>query len=275
MDKYIKTNRKVWDEMASIHVRGSKTYPIEDFLVGKAGTKPNIPDDLGDVRGKSILHLQCHIGTDSLMWARQGAKVTGVDFSAKSIGEAQNLNQKLGLDAKFICSEIGTLPDCLDEAFDMVITYYGTITWLSDLCRWGEVIARFLKPAGFFYIADTHPFAQLLEVSPKTGKPEVRYDYFCNNEPMRFENEGGTYANPDVPTDNNVTYEWIHTQQTIIESLADEGLRIDFFHEFPYTFYDLFYYEGKSLMRRDESGWWWMKDNENRLPLMFSLKASK
>lgn len=275
MDENLKRNLNAWDEMASIHIRGSKTYPIDEFLAGKAGTTPNIPDDIGNVEGKSILHLQCHIGLDSLMWARRGAKVTGIDFSLIAIKEAQKLNQKLGLDAKFIQSDINTLPGILDKTFDIVLTYYGTITWLADLKRWGEVIAHYLKSGGFAYISDTHPFAQLFEISERTGSPKVFYDYFSEKEPTRFESEGGTYANPEASTSFRVTYEWIHTLETIIGSLTDAGLLIDYFHEFPYTFYDMFHYADKSIMQQDDSGWWRIKKEENLLPLMFSLKADK
>jgi SAM-dependent methyltransferase len=275
MDERTKTNRAVWDEMARIHVGGSDLYPIEDFLAGKAGTERNIPDNLGSVKGKSILHLQCHIGLDTLMWARQGARVTGVDFSPEAIKQARALNDKLGLDATFLESEIATLPESLDEKFDIVLTYFGTIGWLSDLQSWGKVAAHFLKSGGFFYLADSHPLALLYEVPKGQSKPSRMYDYFMYGKPIRVEGAGGTYANPDAETTQNVTYEWQHTLSDVLGALISAGLDIEYLHEFPYTFYNMFYDAPAPLMKMNEHGWWQMIDREDALPLMFSVKATK
>lgn len=236
--------------MASLHMQGSILYPIEDFKTGKAGRKPNIPDDLGSVQDKSILHLQCHIGLDSLMWACNGAKVTGVDFSSVAILEAKKLNGELGLDAKFLESDLSTLPERLTGQFDIVLTYFGTITWLPDLKRWGEVVAHFVRPGGFFYISDTHPIAMCHEVSKGDDRPRLAYKYFAQGEPMHFKSEGGTYANPDASREHNLTYEWQHTLEDVVCSLVDAGLHIDYLHEFPYCFYDLFFENKKSIMER-------------------------
>ena len=141
MDEPLRVNRQAWDECAAIHVQGNPSYPVEEFKAGKAGLKPNTPDDLGDVRGRRLLHLQCHFGLDSLMWVRQGAIVTGVDFSPLAIAEARSLAAETGLEAKFIEADACTLPGCLAEQFDIVLSYYGTFMWLGDLQGWAWVFA--------------------------------------------------------------------------------------------------------------------------------------
>jgi ubiquinone/menaquinone biosynthesis C-methylase UbiE len=274
MDERLQANQRAWDEMTAIHVGGA--YRVEDFKAGKKGTQPNIPDDIGNVAGKSILHLQCHFGMDSLMWVRQGARVTGVDFSPKAIAEAKKLATETGLQAEFIQSDIGALPDVLGgQQFDIVLTYYGTITWLPDIRRWGEVVARFLKPGGFFYIADTHPIAHLYEAVRGEERLRLEYPYFTDGKEIRCESEGGTYASPDATRNHRVTYQWQHTLASILDALVCRGLKIDYLHEFPHTFYDMYYYNDASLMTRDENGWWHLKKSDGSLPLMFSLKATK
>lgn len=266
-------NRAAWDEMAAIHAGGA--YDVEGFRTGRSGVKPNVPDELGDVTGKRLLHLQCHFGMDTLMWARQGAEVTGVDFSPVAIQEARKLRDELGLQARFVQSDVLELPGNLQGQFDIVLTYYGVLPWLPDLRRWGQVIAHFLTPGGFFYVADTHPVAALYEVWEGDSGPALHYDYFTHGRAQRSEADQGTYADPTAHRESRVTYEWQHTLQDILDAVIGAGLRVEYLHEFPYTFYNAHYYrEGPALMRQDADGWWWMSENAQRLPLMFSLRAA-
>jgi SAM-dependent methyltransferase len=275
MDKRLETNRRAWDEMTDRHVRGGG-YRVEEFKAGAVGAEPNIPDDIGDVHGKSILHLQCHFGMDSLMWVRRGARVTGVDFSPRAVAEARMLAAETGLSAKFVEADVLALPDALSGQFDIVLTYYGTICWLPDIRRWGRVVAHFLKSGGFMYIADTHPAACLYEPGEDGGPLRLARPYFTGGQAERCETSGGTYAAPDAPRSERVTYEWQHTLGDVVGALVGAGLRIDYLHEFPYTFYDQFYYaKPASPMERDAAGWWRLKNAPDGLPLMFSLKASK
>jgi 2-polyprenyl-3-methyl-5-hydroxy-6-metoxy-1,4-benzoquinol methylase len=272
VDERLATNQRLWDERAAIHVRGSRTYPLAEFKAG-ADPKPDLPDDIGPVAGKSILHLQCHFGMDSLSWARRGAHVTGVDFSPVAIAEARKLSSELAIPARFVESDIGALPQNLNDRFDIVLTYYGTITWLPDLKAWAKTVAHFLKPSGFFYIADTHPLAHTLEVTVD-GRIQPTSDYFAPGEPIRCESRG-SYADPKAISKNNVSWQWQHTLSDVLSALIGAGLRIDALREFPFTFYDMFYYQNKSLMQCDERGWWRLKEMESRFPLMFSLKAAR
>ena len=147
MDDFTKANLDWWNEAATIHSQG-EGYDIASFQAGKIRLHTLELEEVGNVAGKKLLHLQCHFGMDTLSWARLGAQVIGIDFSDKAIAIAQNLSRELNLDATFICTELYTLPDVLNAAgvFDIVFTSYGAISWLPDLHPWGRIIAHYLKP---------------------------------------------------------------------------------------------------------------------------------
>ena len=163
MDDYMKDNQGWWNEAAQVHAQG-EGYLMREFKQGLNKLHPLDREEVGDVTGKKLLHLQCHFGMDTLSWARLGAQVTGIDFADKAIAIAKDLSQELNLDATFLCSDIYHVRDALDAAgqFDIVYTSYGAICWLPDLQPWGQIIAHYLKPGGFFYIAEVIPLCGLL-----------------------------------------------------------------------------------------------------------------
>ena len=277
-DAYFEANRRIWDEWAAVHMRGNPTYPVEQFKAGEVGQKPNLPDDIGPVAGKSILHLQCHFGLDTLMWARQGARIVGVDFSETAIEGARALNDDLELDAELLQSNLYALPDVLTGEYDIVLTYYGALPWLPDLGRWAEIAAHLLKPGGFLYIADLHPFVNMIEGGdPAIDEPYLAYTYSSNGVPQRSDSGGGTYAAPDAQTVHRINYQWKHRMADIINAVASAGLRIELLHEFPYTFFDVFDWPPSGVvgrMEQDANGWWRLAGSLD-LPLMFSLKARR
>lgn len=277
--QYLDANRQMWDDWAETHLKGNEMYPVQQFLAGETGWESNLPDDIGSVKGKSILHLQCHFGMDSLMWARRGATVTGVDFSETAIHGAKAINKQLNLDAEFIQSNIYDLPKVLDATFDIVLTYYGVLPWLPDLVRWAEICAHSLKPGGFFYVADSHPFLDMIEGGdPAHPDPFLGYSYFRGDKPLEHQSGTTTYADPDAKLVNRVNYQWKHRMGDIITAFTQSGLSVEYVHEYPYTFCDLFDWpEGgiKGRMEQDENGWWWMVGKKEFIPLMFSLKARK
>jgi SAM-dependent methyltransferase len=234
------------------------------FKAGKI-TLPSLDiDEVGDVRGRSLLHLQCHFGQDSLSWARLGAQVTGADFSEPAITLARALSDELKLKARFVCANLYDLPQVLDGQFDIVYTSGGVLSWLPDLKRWGQVIAHFLKSGGIFYVHDIHPLALIFE--QEQGELRIRYPYFATPDPLRFEVRG-SYA--DVNADyEGVEYNWVHSLSDVVSRLLAAGLRLEFLHEFPYSFYQQF-----SLLVQDNAGQWVMPDHN--IPLTFSLRAVK
>jgi 2-polyprenyl-3-methyl-5-hydroxy-6-metoxy-1,4-benzoquinol methylase len=155
MDDYTESNRVFWNARTAIN---AKRYDIAGFKAGKSTLTALVREELGEVSGKSLLHLQCGVGLDTLSWARLGARVTGVDLSEDAIALAHSLTQETGLDARFVCTDIYELSQVLDDRFDIVFTWGGVLYWLSDLGRWAEIIAHFLKPGGVFYVQEIHPF---------------------------------------------------------------------------------------------------------------------
>lgn len=159
-DTGMQANRRHWDELVSIHLR-SEFYDVASFVGGRSTLLSIESEEVGDVTDKTLLHLQCHFGMDTLSWARVGATVTGVDFSGEAVKAARRLADEVGLAerASFIESNIYALPDNLSGQFDVVFTSYGVLGWLPDIEGWARVAAHFVKPGGFFYIAEVHPFA--------------------------------------------------------------------------------------------------------------------
>ncbi len=265
MDDCLQKNRDLWNELTPIHAR-SDFYDVAGFKRGQCTLKSIELEELGDVTGKSLLHLQCHFGLDTLSWARLGAQVTGVDFSDKAIDLARSLSKELGIKADFVCSNIYALPDVLRDQFDIVFTSYGILTWLPDLPRWAEVIAHFLKPGGNFYMVEIHRLLEVFDDSADSTELKVTHSYFPSHEPLKYEMTG-SYADSSVLLDN-ASYEWTHSLGEVISALTTTGLRIDFLHEFPVCCY-----KALPFMKQDDARWWRLEDDP--LPLTFSIKATK
>jgi ubiquinone/menaquinone biosynthesis C-methylase UbiE len=227
---YFEINKKSWNKRTPLHVN-SDFYDVAGFLNGQNSLNDIELTLLGDVKGKKILHLQCHFGQDTLSLRRMGARVTGVDFSDKAIEEARNLAQKAGLEAQFICCNVYDLPQYLDEQFDIVFTSYGTITWLPDLNEWAKVIAHFLKPNGKFVLAEFHPFIWAFD----NDFEGIAYPYF--NRGAFVAQQTGTYAAKNAAIKIEYVF-WNHSVSETFNALVNNGLRIDILNEYDYSPYD-------------------------------------
>ena len=263
--EFMGVNLKRWNELVDINVK-SKSYDLEGFVSGKTSLLPIELEELGDVNGKSLLHLQCHFGMDTLSWAKLGAKVTGIDFSEKAINLARELSIKLKIPANFIESNIYDIPNVLDEKFDIVFTSYGTICWLPDLEKWAQIISNCLKPEGIFYIIDGHPFGFIID--EKQDPFIVGFNYFPEGKPVFFEGEGA-YADPSADI-HFVAYEWSHSLGDVVNALISAGLRIEFLREFDYS--DV---QSHPFLIQSEDGWWRFQNLPGGMPLMFSIRAIK
>jgi SAM-dependent methyltransferase len=265
-EKFFKTNLKRWNELVEINAK-SRWYDLDGFKSGKSSLLSIESEELGNVTGKSLLHLQCHFGMDTLSWARLGANVTGIDFSDKAITLARDLSKELNIPARFLNANIYDIPDILKEKFDIIFTSYGVLCWLPDLITWGQIISDYLKPGGVFYIIENHPFALIIDEKQDAFK--VGWSYFNEGKAI-FWDEGGSYADPTAELKNQASYEWIHTLSEIINALLNAGLELEFLHEFPFTFHNI-----HPDMRRREDGYWEFKNLEFSVPMMFSIKAHK
>lgn len=267
MDEYREANLKLWNDWTEIHEK-SASYDLAAFRAGRSSLHSLELEELGDVRGKSLLHLQCHFGKDSLSWARMGASVTGVDWSEKAIKLARSLSAELGIPAAFICSDIYELSGALSGQFDIIFTSYGVLGWLANIERWGQIVGRFLKPGGTFYIVEFHPFAWIFDDSSEAQELKVLYPYFHFDEPLKFETQG-SYADRNADY-HAVEYAWNHSISDVINSLISAGLRVEFLHEFPFSVIKSF-----PFMQKGDDGWWRLEGQSKVIPLMFSLKATK
>jgi SAM-dependent methyltransferase len=268
MDEYMKANKELWDRLAKVH-EGSEFYDVKGFLAGKQTLDPIEQEELTDLKGRTLLHLMCHIGLDTLSLARRGAIVTGVDFSEDAVEIARNISRASGIDGTFVCSNIYDLPDNLDGTYDIVFTSGGVLVWLPDLDKWAQVIDHFLKPGGSFYIREFHPYSYIFDDEGDISELKVRYPYFQGEKPLEFEDEG-SYADPEAKTGKMKSYEWNHPISRIINALTGVGLRIEFFNEYAETSY-----QALPFMVKREDGRYVIPGEGNSIPLMFSLKASK
>ncbi len=262
MKDYAQINRQWWNNVTPIHLK-SKLYDLAGFKKGKSSLTAIEKEEMGDVRGQSLLHLMCHFGLDTLSWSRKGAVVTGVDFSSESIETARKLSQEFRLPATFILSDIYNLPNVLEKKFDIIFASYGVLCWLKNLKKWAKIINHFLKPGGIFYMAELHPFTNILSYDFK-----ISYKYFDKGPDI--DDSPGTYADWKAKIKGK-TYIWSYTLSDVINALLSEGLKIKYVHEFPFTMYDQF----SGFMKKNKQGQYVFKDKKIEIPLLFSLMATK
>jgi len=263
-EKFMQENRKMWDEYVAINSH-SQLYDLDSFRQGANKLNPLERSEVGDVKGKTLLHLQCHFGMDTLSWARLGAQVTGIDYSGEGIKLARKLSDELRIPASFFCCNLYDLPANLEGQFDIVYTSYGVLCWLNDIPRWAQIAASYVKPGGFFYIAEFHPFALVFD--DEAEELHFRYPYF---EKLMSFDITGSYADRGAMVSVKRDYEWNHTMGEIVTALIDAGLQIEFLHEHPFTVY-----EQLPFLLPDGTGYWRFPEGAQPIPLMFSIKASK
>jgi SAM-dependent methyltransferase len=259
---YIEINRALWDARTPYHV-ASATYDQDGFLKGRTSLTEIELDVLGDLAGKSLLHLQCHFGQDTLSLARMGARVTGIDFSGEAIAKAAEFAHQLGIDARFICTDIYELPAHLDQQFDLVFTSYGVLGWLPDMQRWAQIVARHLKPGGRFVLVEFHPMVFMLN----NALTQIEYSYF-NREPI-IEISTGTYADRAAPIENK-EIGWNHPISEVLQNLLEAGLTLSSFAEFDYSPFGCF-----ENMIETAAGQFQVRGLEGKLPLVYRVVAEK
>ncbi|MFF9074236.1 class I SAM-dependent methyltransferase [Streptomyces sp. NPDC014735] len=262
-------NRARWDERVPIHT-ASDFYELDSFRAGKDALRDFERAEVGDVTGKSLLHLQCHIGVDTLSWARHGAaRVVGLDFSEPAVETARRLAREIGLPqerATFVTADVHDAAEAVpDPSYDIVYTGVGALNWLPDIRRWAEVAASLVAPGGFLYLAEFHPITDCLDDS--TGR-EIVHDYFCRD--AWVEETPGTYTDFDAPTVHNRSVEWQHPIGDVVSALAATGLRIEFLHEHDVSLFARF-----SALERQGDGFYRFPADRPRIPLMYSIKASR
>ena len=271
MQDYFDTNAKNWDDRAAIHFKDEAGgYRVAAFLAGEDNLHGTEDREIGDVAGLRIAHLQCHIGIDTLCLARRGASCVGLDFSPVAIAAARELQAKTGLDAEFIEGNVYDARALINGEFDMVYVTWGAVGWLPDVARWASVVASLLKPGGTLYLLEGHP--SLLNLDERT--PELRPGYNWRTPPDQpiVMNEATTYTGDTTPVTHTTTLEWVHPLSDIINAVIAAGMRLDYLNE-----HEELAWQFASIMVPIEAKrrMWVLPDGFPRLPLSFSLKATR
>lgn len=263
-------NLAFWNELAGHHREGDYET-LRRFRAGEVVLDPLVLSEMGAVDGLSLLHLQCHIGVDTLSFVRLGAQVTGVDYSNVAIATARALSAEAGLPGEFIHSRIETAPESIDRRFDRVFTSWGTFFWLPDLTSWGETIAHFLRPGGIFYMADGHPLANSVDDSKASGTKDLRIRYPCLNqtEALEWQTEE-SYYDDSVTVENSKTFDWNHGLGLVVTALCQAGLTIEYLHEHDFTAW-----QALPILEEADDGYFRLPDGYPSIPLSFSLRARK
>jgi len=261
MKDYIEANKQSWATIAEEHYKTFKSIlSANESTLGQSQIR-----ELGNIRGKKLIHLQCNTGADTISLARMGASVTGVDLVPENIYFATRLAADCGIDdARFIESNVLEIMEKHDEKYDIVYTTEGVLGWLPDLFLWARNVRHLLADDGFLYVVDGHPFFLVWD-EDKLPDLVVKYPYFQKTAD-RFEWIGGYASQPQ----NAVNYSWMYTIGELINVLSQAGLHIEWFHEFDWLYYKL----SAEKQLRDEDGGWVYPEHKGGLPFTFSLKAT-
>lgn len=256
-------NHEWWDERVPTHLR-SDFYNVDGFVAGGSTLRGGEVEELGPVDGLTLLHLQCHIGLDTLSWARRGARVTGLDFSGPAIRAARAIAERAQLAAEFVEADVYAASEALNgRRFDVIYTGRGALCWLPDIQRWAGEIASLASDSGRLYLVEMHPITEAL------GDDELTFEYpYFQGNPMFFE-ETGTYADRAAPTQHNRSAQWLHGLGDVVSALAGAGFRIDFLHEHDYTVFQRW-----PFLERRKDGTYALPAGMSSLPLMYSLAAT-
>ncbi len=270
-ERHFADNLANWNDRVPIHA-GPDGYGLEEYRADPDRLSTIVAFDrhlVGDVAGKSLLHLQCHIGTDTVSWAKLGASVTGLDFSRPALDVARDLASDLGVEARFVESDVYGAPDVLDERFDIVYTGVGAINWLPDIRRWAQVVADLTEPGGMFFMREGHPILWAADWEPHDdGVIRITLPYFETEAPNTFD-ESETYLGSGT-LEHSTHHDWNHGLGEILTALLDTGFRIDAFEEHRFL-------EWQALPQLQERDGVWVlpDDQQDLLPLMYSLRATR
>ena len=271
MDEYTRTNLENWESRVPVHT-GAQGYDLDRYLDDPKSISRVVSVDaphLGDLTGQRVVHLQCHIGTDTLSLARLGAEVTGIDFSPAALAVARQLAERAGPAVRYVQATVDEVPLRLPETFDLVYTGVGALNWLPSARRWARIVSGLLRPGGRLYLREGHPMLYTLDDEREDRELVVRHPYFETSQPQRWESPV-SYTGALEPNAQPVTYEWNHGLAEVVQAVLDAGLqltRLEELRELEWAFFD--------WMEPTERGGFVLPDAAERLPLMYRLEAIK
>jgi 2-polyprenyl-3-methyl-5-hydroxy-6-metoxy-1,4-benzoquinol methylase len=260
------TNRAMWDERVPAHA-ASELYDLQGVVAGRDDLRPWETEELGPLDGLDLIHLQCHIGTDTVALARRGARTTGLDFSAPALEVAARLGEACGLAIDWVEADVYDAATAVDgRRYDVVYTGIGALGWLPDLGRWAEVVAALLRPGGFLYLSELHPMWVALGDDGRTIR-----EHAIDAEFSRWDEDDavGSYAAPDERFVNNTSWERLHTTADLLTAVLDAGLVIELYHEHAAT------PSPTPWLVRGDDGLYRFPEGMYRFPLCYSLRARR
>jgi SAM-dependent methyltransferase len=262
-------NRSTWDERAAIHMRDANGfYAVERFRAGEDILLDIEGNEIGDVAGKHVLHLQCHLGLDALCLARRGAIVTGLDFSGTAVEAAKGFAAEAKIPARFVQANVYDALEVLEGGFDVVFVNWGSLNWLPDIGHWAEIVSELLAPDGYLYLAEQHPHISTMREVDGRLEPGIPWRTPANDPVVT--DTPTTYSGDATPLVNQRLREWEHPLSDVIGSLLAADLRLDFFHEF-----DVLPWQSLPMMVPTSNRFFRLPDGQPPMPLAYSLKAYK
>ncbi|GGU16100.1 class I SAM-dependent methyltransferase [Streptomyces coeruleorubidus] len=269
-DRLMRANQANWDARTPVHL-ASRFYGLDQDPDPERWFAPWEWDDLGTLTGRDVLHLQCHLGTETIAFARRGARAVGLDFSEASVAAATGIAAKAGADVTYVRANVYDAEAALEgRQFDIVYTGKGALCYLPDLGRWADVVGRLLRPGGRLYVVEFHPLLNSLGPKPAPGEdPELllRHDYLGGDGPVHRD---ATHTYTDGPAVEGATasYEWMHGIGEVVNALSGAGLTVRRLRES-----DELPWPRWPRMVRTESGWWRL--TAPRIPLLYGLLATR
>ena len=267
MDERLAANRANWDARTPVHL-ASRSYDVEGWLADGRGPRPDEAQALDNVEGLRMVHLQCHIGLDTLAWARVGAEVVGLDFSPVAVAAAQDLTRRAGVAdrARFVCADVNDAAAALNgETFDIVYVSLGALCWLPSVTRWASQVAALLAAGGRLFVHDVHPVSFALA----DDDPIFEHSYFEETDGVEFD-DGAMYTDGDALVEHRQTFEWNHSIGEIVNAVLAEGLVLDSLTEHDWTGYRRF-----PWLSVGDDGRWSAPASQPRIPLSFTLLAHR
>ncbi|MQA03725.1 MAG: methyltransferase domain-containing protein [Streptosporangiales bacterium] len=263
----MRVNARNWDARTPVHA-DSAFYDLAGLRAGAERLAPFEYEELGGLAGRDLVHLQCHIGTDTVCLARAGARAVGVDFSAESVTTARRIAAECALDVRYECANVYDAAAVLDGAtFDVVYTGKGSLVWLPDLHHWARVVAELLRPGGELYLVEFHPLLAAFADGQPADDLVVAYDYLPGRGAERLDSTQ-TYTDGAALAADTVSYQWTHDLGSVVNAVLGAGLRVTSLVEHVVLPWDRF-----PGMLPTGNGWWRLPASRPRVPLLYSLRA--
>lgn len=271
-EEMVRANQANWDARTPVHV-ASEFYGLDGSRTAEHWFAPFEWTDLGDLTGRDVLHLQCHLGTETAAFAERGAAHTvGLDFSAAAVAEARRLAEEAGRDVEFVRSDVHRAVEALDgRRFDVIYTGKGALCYLPDLATWAGIVSSLLRPGGTFYLVEFHPLLDALGPTPGPDRQELRlhHDYLGGRGPLRSDTPS-TYTDGPPVEGATTSYEWRHGLGEVISAVVGAGLTVQLVRET-----ELLPWKRFDAMVPSENGWWRLPPSEPIVPLLYALRAVK